>query len=376
MSRKPCFVISLQILDNSTLNRAYLSGLGGDVREPRDLYRLPWSSADDPGGRVEVTGRCDLACPGCRLSPAGDRPLEDVKEDVRALRAAAGRDAITVAGGEPLLYPRLVEVIRFIAREGLKPILLTNGASLTKGLAAELIRAGLAEFRLRIDSGQRRPDWTGCSEADMNALRERYANLFWGLGGVRCGFVVVVRRETLGQIPDILAWCRARMHKVHALTLIASPGPDGRGITPDEMLGWLAGRYPDLEPSACLEAASPAFPFRSLVAVSVGGRGRVYGALGPRIVEVAQVLRHLVKGRYGLPTMTPRVGRRTFLLAPFDGGVRRILANYARSVAKDPLRLFESVRAQPVVLGRSSGDPGWGGDLCDGSASFPARPVL
>jgi Radical SAM superfamily len=340
------------------------------VREPRDLYRLPWSAANDPGGRIEVTKRCDLACSGCPLpEAAGDRPFEDVVKDIRVLREAGGFDAITIAGGEPLLYPRIVETVERIARAGLKPLILTRGASLTRGLAVELVRAGLIELLFHIDSGQRRPDWTGSSEADMNALRERCANLLWGLGGVRCGFVVVVRRETLGQTPDILGWCRARMHKVHDLALVASAGPDGRGIGPDEMLDVLAGRYPDLEPAAALEAASPGLPRRGLVAVPVGGRGRVYGALGPRTVELAQILRHLLKRRYGLPTMTPRVGRRTFFLAPFDGDVRRTLSTYLRTVAKDPLRLFEPVRDQPIVLGRPSGELGSGTDLCSGSTA-------
>jgi hypothetical protein len=371
----------LQILDNLTLARAYVLGLGGDVREPRDLYRLPWSSADDPGGRVEVTGRCDLACPGCRLSPAGDRPLEDVKEDVRALRAAAGRDAITIAGGEPLLYPRLVEVIDLIAREGLKPVLLTNGARLTKGLAAELIRAGLAEFRFRVDSGQRRPDWAGSSEADMNALRERYANLLWGLGGVRCGFVVVVRRETLGQIPDILAWCRARMHKVHDLTLIASPGPDGLEITPDEMLGRLAGRYPDLEPSACLEAASPAFPFREgFMGRSGPGPSRSPRSSGTSSKAVTACRRRRPGSGAGHSSWPPSTAGSAGYWPTTPGRSRRIRCGCSKPFAPSPWFLNDPPANQgggrTSATARRCPRPGGFSEFQAGAASFPARPVL
>jgi Radical SAM superfamily len=327
------------------------------VREPRGPYRLPWSGRDDPGPSVEVTTRCDLTCPGCvRRSVAADRAFEEVREDVRALRSSSGCEAIVISGGEPLLYPHLIETVEFIARQGLKPILLTRGASLTRTLAADLIRAGLAEFRFHIDSGQRRPDWTGTSESEMNALRERFANLLWDLGGARCGFIVVVRRHNLGQIPEVLAWSRARMHKVHNLILIAPAGPGGTGVTPVEMVGTLVGRYSDLEPSASLEVEAPSALGRALFAVPIGGRGRVYGALGAKTLEVAQVVRHLFKGRYGLPTRTPAVGRRTFLLAPFDSTLRRALANYARSLARDPLRLFEPVYGQPVILGQQAAD--------------------
>lgn len=323
------------------------------MREPPGPYRLPWTDRDDPGPSVEVTARCDLSCPGCpRNRTAGGRAFDEVRDDIRGLRSRTGCEAIVISGGEPLLYPRIVETVEFIARQGLKPILLTRGARLTRPLAAKLIHAGLAEFRFHIDSGQRRPDWTGTSESDMNALRERFANLLWDLGGARCGFVVVVERHNLAQVPDVLAWSRARMHKVHNLTLIAPHGPVGKGVTPAEIVGALVGRYPDLEPSACLGFDAPSALHGALFAVPIGGRGRVYGALGAKTLEVAQVVRHLLKGRYGLPTGTPAVGRRTFLLAAFDDTLRRALGNYARSVARDPLRLFEPVYAQPVILGQ------------------------
>ena len=98
-----------------------------------ELYLLPWSKRDNPGGWVEVTDECDLFCPGCyRHHLEGHRPLAEVKKDILTVQKFTNCDRMAIAGGEPLLYPQLVEVIEFIARHNMKPLLLTNGMKLTK----------------------------------------------------------------------------------------------------------------------------------------------------------------------------------------------------------------------------------------------------
>ena len=53
------------------------------------LYRFPWSKTDNPGAWIEVTDECDLDCPGCyRHRLEGHRPLDELKQDVLALRPA------------------------------------------------------------------------------------------------------------------------------------------------------------------------------------------------------------------------------------------------------------------------------------------------
>ena len=99
----------------------------------KKMYKPPWSTTDNQGGWVEVTDRCDLVCPGCyRKSLEGHRSLDDIKRDIKECQAITNCDAMVVAGGEPLLYPDIPEVIRFIDKCGMKSLVLSNGTILMK----------------------------------------------------------------------------------------------------------------------------------------------------------------------------------------------------------------------------------------------------
>jgi len=94
----------------------------------KKMYKLPWTKTDNPGGWVEVTDECDLFCPGCyRHKLEGHRSLKEVKEDILACQKMTNCDRMGIAGGEPLLYPDIVEVVDFISYHEMKPMLLTNG---------------------------------------------------------------------------------------------------------------------------------------------------------------------------------------------------------------------------------------------------------
>jgi MoaA/NifB/PqqE/SkfB family radical SAM enzyme len=44
-------------------------------------------------------------------------------------------DGISIAGGEPLIYPQIVELVRYVAAQGWKPIINSNGQELTRRVA-------------------------------------------------------------------------------------------------------------------------------------------------------------------------------------------------------------------------------------------------
>ena len=186
------------------------------------MYRLPWTLTDNPGGWVEVTDACELSCPGCyRHRLEGHVPLAQVEADVVTVKRLTNCDRIAIAGGEPLLYPHILEVVEFIARQGLKPLLLTHGERLTLDLARDLRRAGLVKFHFHVDSGMQRPGWVGKNEAEMNELRQHFADLVWEAGGMQCGFNITVFHASLPYLPDVLEWCRHNLHKVQHVSLVA-----------------------------------------------------------------------------------------------------------------------------------------------------------
>jgi len=136
--------------------------------DKRDLYRLPWSMNDNPIAWLEVTDICDLRCEGCyRQRLTGHKPLEEIEEEIRFFKRWRNPDNVSIAGGEPLVHPEIVDIVALIAENGIKPILLTNGVKLTPELLGELKQAGLTGFTMHIDSHQDRPGW---EEADEGGL--------------------------------------------------------------------------------------------------------------------------------------------------------------------------------------------------------------
>lgn len=362
------------------------------------LYRFPWSKTDNCGGWVEVTDECDLSCDGCyRSRLEGHRPLEDVKKDIATCQEITRCDAMAIAGGEPLIYPHIIEVVEYIASRNIKPVILTNGEALTWEFASDLKKAGLAKFHFHIDSGQERHGWTDKTEVELNDLRQKYADLVWDLGGLQCGFNVTVYRSTLKYLPEIVGWCRKNIPKVQHISLIAfraiplngsikllaggkpvdlkslyDVSYDGEEITitSEEMYWLLKKHFPDLRPCAYLGGTTAPETYKYLIIVHVGSKKRVYGVLGPKTIELVQSFYHLYKRRYCSFLRNPRAGKKLFLLSPFDREVKHTFANFLSLSLKKPLRIFESLYTQTVHLQQPNEIYAGDINLCDGCANM------
>src|SRR6185437_12259183 len=106
--------------------------------------------------RISLTDRCDLACVYCRPSRS-DGYLEKRLDDAawqtmaRAL-VEAGVRRVRLTGGEPLLHPRVVERVAFLASLGLDDLALTTNATRLRALARPLREAGLRRLTVSVDS--------------------------------------------------------------------------------------------------------------------------------------------------------------------------------------------------------------------------------
>ena len=342
------------------------------------LYRFPWSNTDNPGAWIEVTDECNLECEGCyRHRIEGHKPLEKIKEDVILCRRITNCDGITISGGEPLIYPHIVEVVDFIASQKLKPMIFTNGEPLTPELAAELKKAGLAKIHFHIDSGQKRPSWTGKNEVELNHLRQRYADIIWETGGIQCGFHVTVYRSALQHVPDIIEWCQKNMHKVQHISLIALRGfpqtdeikylvngkemeieklssffsdMDEINITTEEIFGLLKNRFPDVNPCAYVNGTTAPQTHKYLVFACIGTKRNVYGGLGAKSMELVQTFYHLFKNRYPFFVKKTKVGRKVFALSLFDKEIKKAFGNYLKAILKNPARLFSRIYSQSLAI--------------------------
>ncbi len=358
------------------------------------LYKFPWSKTDNPGGWVEVTDECNLFCPGCyRHRLEGHRPLEDVKDDILTCRRLTNCDRIGIAGGEPLMYPHIREVVEFVSRNNMKPMLLTNGELLTREMASDLKKAGLCKFHIHVDSGQQRPGWSGKTEAEMNELRQHFADLLWDLRGVQCGYNITIFPSTVKYVSDIVDWARANLHKVSLISLVAfravpitdeyeyraggriiDPGRfqhsvsdvDKINVTTNEMFDILSRHYTEFQPCAYLNGTSAPDSYKFLATVQIGSKGGVFGFMGAKTIELTQMFYHLLKGRYFVFLRNPKIGRKLFLLSPIDKEVRKTFSRYLRACLKNPGSFFGGLYAQTISLQQPNEIIEGEANLCDG----------
>ena len=99
-----------------------------------------------------LTDRCNLDCSYCteydnsRPHPA----LADLKLWIKKIRDL-GTMRIALVGGEPLLHPDIVAIVRYCRELGFATSLTTNGFLLTRKLLAELEEAGLQVMQISVD---------------------------------------------------------------------------------------------------------------------------------------------------------------------------------------------------------------------------------
>ena len=189
--------------------------------EKDELYRLPWSMNDNPIAWLEITDICNIYCEGCyRQHMTGHKTLEQIKEEILFFKKWRNPDNVSIAGGEPLIHPQIIDIVAFIAQNGIKPVILTNAVALTPELLRELKKAGLAGFTIHIDSHQNRPHWKDKTEADLNELRQQVTDMVAAEGGLYLVFNSTVYPSTFHEIPDVVRWGQANFGRVHGLVFI------------------------------------------------------------------------------------------------------------------------------------------------------------
>ncbi len=121
--------------------------------------RAKTQSITSPMIRTEIllTPRCNFRCPYCRGHKSISRDCsQDIKfEDAMITLNAWIKDGlqnIRFSGGEPTLYPRLSELIKFCKENSVKRIAVSSNGSSSFDLYKELIESGVNDFSISLDS--------------------------------------------------------------------------------------------------------------------------------------------------------------------------------------------------------------------------------
>jgi len=359
--------------------------------EKSRYYRWPWSNNDNPVGWLEITDLCNLHCKGCyRKAMEGHRDIETLKSEVDFFIRVRNIDTVCIAGGEPLIYPRIVELVKYIADRGVKPNIITNTQALTKELLKELYKAGLFGLTCHFDMLQERPGLNKndkkITELDLMPLRQKVADLVYevGKGKIYTTFNTTVYHENFKYIPDIVKWARKNPHKVQGLDFITYRGiPIKEGvifdveeagevtredlkkdlgyvedasqidITSVDVYNLLKDHFGDkYEPCAYLGGTGHSMDYKWWgQALLMEKNGKVYGSIGPRTMEFLQIIHHWFKRRYFMYLRKSTVSRFLILFTALIGD--RQLKNTRRRLLLtllNPVKWFQPLYSQSIGI--------------------------
>jgi organic radical activating enzyme len=341
-----------------------------------DYYRMPWNLTDNSISWLEPTAKCNLSCDGCyrRNENNSHKSLDEIREELKVFNKFRKYDGVSIAGGDPLTHPNIVEIVRMVKEFDAKPIINTNGLALTKELLTELKKAGVFGFTFHIDSKQGRPGWKNKNEIELNELRFYYAKMLKEAGNISCAFNSTVYEGTMKYISEMVKWAQKNIDIVQVMVFIIyravnnnkvdfflGPNkidmsklvynedvPERTDIKAEEVWELIKNEYPDFDSCAYLSGTEQPDSFKWLFSGRLGNKKKIYGYVGKKGMEIVQTFHHLFKDKY-LAYSEPKVtrkGKSMLVLGAFDKKLRKTFRNFY----SNPLNIFKRLHYQTVLI--------------------------
>lgn len=161
---------------------------------------------------VEFSQLCNFRCPYCYLAerPRNELSTDEIRDLILQGRELGVRKVI-ILGGEPMIYPRILEKIHFIRSHGMQAEIFTNGSNMTPENAAELAMLDV-KVVLKMNSQDPQTQNRLCGMDDAHRIiSEAYTNLKaagYGPGGKPLAVSSVISSVNIHELPDL--WRRLR----------------------------------------------------------------------------------------------------------------------------------------------------------------------
>jgi len=98
-----------------------------------------------------VTSRCNFNCVYCRKRTEPDLPLEDALNTLK-IWTDQKLKCIRFSGGEPTVYPHLLELVRYAKEHSVEQIAISTNGSASKEYYDKLLEAGVNDFSISLDA--------------------------------------------------------------------------------------------------------------------------------------------------------------------------------------------------------------------------------
>jgi MoaA/NifB/PqqE/SkfB family radical SAM enzyme len=139
-------LLRIKFQDGSSLGWGALNEAAYRTRSPRSA-RLTTLN-------IEVTNRCNLRCVYCPVNRSLVRKKTELPFELFAElldRTPSIRTLLPFQWGEPLLHPRIFEMLRLASGRGIRTYLTTNGTRLDRSERAALLDSGLTRLTISVD---------------------------------------------------------------------------------------------------------------------------------------------------------------------------------------------------------------------------------
>ena len=115
--------------------------------------RAKGSSSNSPlyRGELILSSRCNFKCPYCRSVGGPDIPMAKARTIVN-IWGDNGLRNVRFLGGEPTLYPGLVELVALAKERRIRRVALSTNGSATAELYRKLLAAGVDDFSISLDA--------------------------------------------------------------------------------------------------------------------------------------------------------------------------------------------------------------------------------
>jgi radical SAM protein with 4Fe4S-binding SPASM domain len=163
---------------------------------------------------IEFNQSCNFRCIYCYASDNATRRDELTKDefiDVINQAKELGARKIIILGGEPMLYPHIVEMIRYIRNQCMEIELFTNGTNVTQTMAQGLYDNGVRvvlkmntfEESLQDTLSGRKGAYTQIQEALANLKLAGYPSADHPLG-----VSSIICQQNIDELPALWEWLR------------------------------------------------------------------------------------------------------------------------------------------------------------------------
>lgn len=185
---------------------------------------------------IELSRLCNFKCKYCYISE--NIPLKDelsfneICNVIEQGQTLGVKKIIIVGGGEPLLYPKLKDIIQVLSTKGISIVMFTNGTGLNKELAEFLY---IHKVGIAIKYNSQKPDiqnyLSGIEEAEV-IISEAIKNLKtagYTVDNNLLGISSVISKYNYDEIPIMWRWARDS----NILPYFEVLTPQGRGRNED-----------------------------------------------------------------------------------------------------------------------------------------------